>query len=149
MGISLRGGKGENVYQPLAEINVTPLVDVMLVLLIIFMITAPLLTAGVKVNLPKAASAQPLNPKEPLVVTIDKDGRMSLGGSEMGLDGLVEAVRVAAGDDPTRIVHIRGDKDAAFGQVVTIMDRLTGIGVAHIAIVTAGKPAAPIAAPPP
>ena len=70
---------GEGLYQPLAEINVTPLVDVMLVLLIIFMVTAPMLASGIKVNLPKAQTAQPLEAKDPVVVVVAKDGAVSVG----------------------------------------------------------------------
>ena len=70
---------GEGLYQPLAEINVTPLVDVMLVLLIIFMVTAPMLAAGIKVNLPGAKTAQPLESKDPVIVAVTKDGAVSVG----------------------------------------------------------------------
>ena len=131
---------GEGLYQPLAEINVTPLVDVMLVLLIIFMVTAPLLTPGVKVNLPKASSATALNPKEPLVVSVGRDGQLAFGSNAVTLDTLADAVKAKMGDDTSRVVHIRGDKDAAFGVVVSAMDRLTLAGVTHIAIVTAPGP---------
>ena len=140
MSFSVRNGGGDDLYQPLAEINVTPLVDVMLVLLIIFMVTAPLMTPGVKVDLPKAASATSLNPQEPLVVSIAKDGRIALGPDEVSLETLGAAVKAKLGDDPSRVVHIRGDKDAPFGEVVTAMDRLTLAGVTHIAIVTAPGP---------
>jgi biopolymer transport protein TolR len=137
MSVSLRNSAGDDLYQPLAEINVTPLVDVMLVLLIIFMVTAPLLTPGVKVDLPKAASATALNPKAPLIVSIGKDGALAFGSDAMTLDGLAAAVKAKMGDDATQVVHIRGDKEAPFGAVVQAMDRLTLAGVTHIAIVTA------------
>ena len=137
MSVSLRNGDGEDLYQPLADINVTPLVDVMLVLLIIFMVTAPLLTPGVKVDLPKAASAKALNPKAPLIVSVGKDGALAFGSDSVTLDTLGSAVKAKLGDDPTQVVHIRGDKDAPFGEVVQAMDRLTLAGVSHIAIVTA------------
>jgi biopolymer transport protein TolR len=150
MGVSLRGGgKSGGGFEPLAEINVTPMVDVMLVLLIIFMVTAPLLSAGVKVNLPKAGATQPLNSKEPLVVTVDKEGKIYLGADPMSLDNVADAVRAKAGEDSERIVHIRGDKDVAFGQIVALMDVLSQKGLAHIAIVTTKAPAAPTVAPAP
>ena len=133
MSISLKNGGGDDLYQPLAEINVTPLVDVMLVLLIIFMVTAPLLTPGVKVDLPKAASAKALNPKAPLVVSVGKDGELAFGADPVTIDGLAAAVKAKMGDDLTQIVHIRGDRGAAFGDVVRAMDRLTLAGVVHIA----------------
>ena len=130
---------GDELYQPQAEINVTPLVDVMLVLLIVFMVTAPLLAAGVKVELPQAKAVQPLDPKDPIVVTVGKDGRLSLGTEEISADRLVEAVEGRLGDDRTRVVRLRGDKDAAYGDVVAVMDRLATHGVTHIAIVTGPK----------
>ena len=143
MSVSLRNGDNDEIYAPLAEINVTPLVDVMLVLLIIFMVTAPLLTPGVKVDLPKAASAKALNPKAPLIVSVARDGRLAFGSDAITLDALGAAVKAKMGDDPTQVVHIRGDKDAPFGDVVKAMDRLTLVGVTHIAIVTAaGAPPA-------
>jgi len=130
---------GDELYQPQAEINVTPLVDVMLVLLIVFMVTAPLLAAGVKVELPQAKAVQPLDPKDPIVVTVGKDGRLSLGTEEISADRLVEAVEGRLGEARTRIVRLRGDKDAAYGDVVAVMDRLATHGVTHIAIVTGPK----------
>ena len=128
---------GDELYQPQAEINVTPLVDVMLVLLIVFMVTAPLLAAGVKVELPQAKAAQPLDPKEPVVVTVGKDGRLSLGTEEISPDRLVEAVEGRLGEDRARVVRLRGDKDAAYGDVVAVMDQLASRGITHIAILTA------------
>jgi TolR protein len=130
---------GEDLYQPQADINVTPLVDVMLVLLIIFMVTAPLLAAGVKVELPQAKAAQPLDPKAPVVVTVGKDGKLSLGTEEISADRLIEAIRDKLGEDRTRVVRLRGDKDAAYGDVVAVMDRLATNGITHIAIVTGPK----------
>ena len=145
MAASLSGKGAGALYKPLAEINVTPLVDVMLVLLIVFMVTAPLLAAGVKVELPQARATQPLDPKEPIVVTVGKDGRLSLGTEEISPDRLVEAVESRLGEDRTRVVRLRGDKDAAYGDVVAVMDRLATHGVTHIAIVTGpkGRDAAP------
>jgi biopolymer transport protein ExbD/biopolymer transport protein TolR len=143
MSVSLKDGGEDGLYQPLSEINVTPMVDVMLVLLIIFMVTAPLLTPGVKVDLPKAASSQALNPKAPLVVSIARDGALSLGADETTLEALGPAVKAKMGDDPAQVVHVRGDKDAPFGLVVKAMDALTLAGVTHIAIVTAPAPRAP------
>ena len=137
MSFGVRNEGGDDLYRPLAEINVTPLVDVMLVLLIIFMVTAPLLTPGVKVDLPKAASAKALNPKAPLIVSVARDGRVAFGADELTFDTLGPAVKAKMGDDTSQVVHIRGDKDAPFGEVVKAMDRLTQAGVAHIAIVTA------------
>ena len=128
------GDDDDEIYRPLAEINVTPLVDVMLVLLIIFMVTAPLLSAGVKINLPAAASARPLD-NQALEVGVDRDGAYWLGAERVELDALADAVRAKLGGDMERPVRIRGDKDAAFGEVVAALDRLSRSGVQHIAIV--------------
>jgi biopolymer transport protein TolR len=135
-GLPTRFKNGDGLYQPLAEINVTPLVDVMLVLLIIFMVTAPLLAKGMKVNLPQAKAAQPLNPKEPIVVAVGKDGKIALGAEEVTADTLIDGIRAMMGEDTGRVVHVRGDKEANYGEVVAVMDKLATNGVTHIAIVT-------------
>ena len=92
---------GEGLYQPLADINVTPLVDVMLVLLIIFMVTAPMLATGIKVNLPSAKTAQPLENKEPVVVAVAKDGSLSVGRDAVSRGELAEA-RIGRAASPVR-----------------------------------------------
>jgi len=139
MAFSARKNNGNDLYQPLAEINVTPLVDVMLVLLIIFMITAPLLAKGVKVNLPQAKAAVPLNQKDPIIVTVGKDGKIALGADEVSPDNLIDEIRAMMGDDANRVVHIRGDTEAVYGQVVAVMDKLATNGITHIAIMTNSK----------
>jgi len=118
----------------------------MLVLLIIFMVTAPLLAAGVKVDLPQAKVAQPLDPKEPVVITVGKDGKLSLGRDAILPDDLVAAVEAKLGADREGVVHLRGDKDAAYGDVVAVMDRLAMGGITRIAIVTT-SPSPPEAKP--
>lgn len=126
----------EGLYQPLAEINVTPLVDVMLVLLIIFMVTAPLLAKGVKVNLPQATASQPLNHKDPIVVTVAKEGKLALGAEEISEAALIDGIHAMMGDDQSRVVHVRGDTEAVYGEVVAVMDLLAKNGITHIAIMT-------------
>ena len=123
---------------PQADINVTPLVDVMLVLLIIFMVTAPLLAAGIKVDLPQAKAAQPLDPKEPIVVVVGKDGKVALGA-----DASIPPISwrwssAKMGDDPSRVVHLRGDKEAPMAR--SWRDGPVGAnGITHIAMVTEKK----------
>ena len=136
MALPSRMKQNSDLYQPLADINVTPLVDVMLVLLIIFMVTAPLLAKGVKVNLPQAKAAQPLNQKDPIIVTVGKEGKISLGNDLVTPDTLVDGIRAAMGDDLARVVHVRGDTDAVYGEVVAVMDKLATNGITHIAIMT-------------
>ena len=129
---------GEGLYQPLAEINVTPLVDVMLVLLIIFMVTAPMLAAGIKVNLPSAKTAQPLETKDPVIVAVTKDGAVSVGKDSVPRENLVAAVKARLADS-NGVVQLRGDKDAAYGDIVAVMDDLAAGGLNRIAIVSSGR----------
>jgi biopolymer transport protein TolR len=126
---------GNGLYRPLAEINVTPLVDVMLVLLIIFMVTAPMLASGMKVNLPQAKQIQPLDQKAPIIITVGKDSSLSLGSDPVEREKLIDAVHEKLGSDISQIIHLRGDKEAAYGDVVSIMDLLATNGLTHIAIV--------------
>ncbi|GAB1715827.1 MAG: hypothetical protein NTAFB05_08690 [Nitrobacter sp.] len=135
MALGSFGKPGSAIYRPLADINVTPLVDVMLVLLIIFMVTAPLLSAGLKVNLPQAKTIVPLDPKEPIVLMIQKDGKLALGSDDVRADNLISAIEAKAGGDRNRVIHLRSDKDVPFGDVVSIMDRLATNGLTHLAIV--------------
>jgi biopolymer transport protein TolR len=138
---------GEGLYQPLADINVTPLVDVMLVLLIIFMVTAPLLASGVKVNLPSARTAEPLDARNPVVVSIAKDGAVAVGKDPVARDVLAATVKMRLGES-NGIVQLRGDKEAAYGDVVAIMDELAANGVTRIAIVSSGRRSASAPTPP-
>ena len=152
MAFGSHGPARPGLHRPLSDINVTPLVDVMLVLLIVFMVTAPMLAAGVKVNLPQARTAQPLPPKEPVVVTVGRDGVVTLGTEEVGRDHLAGLVKARLDGDATRVVQVRGDRDASYGDVVGVIDLLAGGGISRIALVsetrdrtakTASIPAAP------
>jgi biopolymer transport protein ExbD/biopolymer transport protein TolR len=127
---------GSSLYQPLSDINVTPLVDVMLVLLIVFMITAPMLATGVKVNLPQAKAAQPLKPHAPVVITIARDGHIQVNGGDTALDVLVDTVKAKLASADDDVIHLRGDKDVAYGSVVAVMDLLANNGLVKIAIVS-------------
>ena len=135
----------------MAEINVVPYIDVMLVLLIIFMVTAPRLASGMKIDLPNAQAARPLAADEPVVVTIGKDGRLQVGAEEVAADDLVAAVRARIGDDSNRVVRIRGDRDAAYGAIVSVLDLLASNGLTHLAIVAdrSGRTPAPAVDTPP
>jgi biopolymer transport protein TolR len=138
---------GEGLYQPVAEINVTPLVDVMLVLLIIFMVTAPMLATGIKVNLPRAKTAQPLETKQPVIVVVAKDGALSVGKDAVSRDQLAAKVKAGLGDS-NGVVQLRGDREASYGDVVSVMDELAANGISRIAIVSGPRrTVSPIAAP--
>ena len=98
--------RGGGLHRPQADINVTPLVDVMLVLLIVFMVTAPMLAQGLKVDLPQAKAAQSFNPKEPIVVSVTASGKVALGQEEMEPSAIVDAVLGRAEGDKTRVIQI-------------------------------------------
>jgi len=129
-------------YRPLSEINVTPLVDVMLVLLIIFMVTAPLMTSGVPVDLPKTA-AQPLNSdSEPLTVTVNAEGKIYLQDQEIELEGLVTKLQAVAQNNAERRIFVRGDKGITYGRVMEVMGTITRGGFTKVALL-ADQPSAP------
>src|SRR5215467_13128514 len=122
--------------RPLSEINVTPFVDVMLVLLIVFMVTAPLLTAGVPVDLPKTR-AQPLGQdREPLSVTVKRDGKIYLQNSPVGEDELVAKLTAIAANGYDQRIFVRGDKAVDYGRVMEVMGILSAAGFTHIGLVT-------------
>ena len=139
------GDSGEDNYAPLAEINVTPMVDVMLVLLVIFMVAAPLLTVGVPVNLPKTSAAQVTVPQEPLVVSINAAGETFIGDNQAAGDDLKSQLTELAAQDPTRIVYVRGDRAIQYG---TLMDLLGLVNTAGFAKVSLLAEAAGGSAPP-
>jgi biopolymer transport protein TolR len=121
-------------YRPLAEINVTPLVDVMLVLLIIFMVTAPLMTSGVSVDLPKT-SAQPLNTdSEPLTVSINAEGGIFLQEQAVDLPDLVAKLQAIAQNNPERRIFVRGDKANTYGRIMEVMGTITEGGFTKVAL---------------
>jgi biopolymer transport protein TolR len=126
------GGRGR--YRPLSEINVTPMVDVMLVLLVIFMVTAPLMTSGVDVDLPKT-DAKPLNQDaEPITVSINAKGEIYLGDSAVMLPELVTKLQAMAQNNPERRIFVRGDKAINYGLVVQVMGTITQGGFTKVAL---------------
>ncbi len=146
MAFNVGGGRGRGRYKPLAEINVTPLVDVMLVLLIVFMVTAPLMTSGVNVDLPKA-SAAPLNQDAtPITVSLNAAGKIFIGDDEVQLPDLVAKLQANAKNDPTRRIFVRGDKDLPYGRIMEVMGTVTAGGFTKVALLAeqpGGAPPAP------
>jgi biopolymer transport protein TolR len=120
------------------EINVTPFVDVMLVLLIIFMVTAPMLTVGVPIELPESKGQQLQAAKEPLVISVDKEGRIFIQETEVKLDELVPKLRAIAKAGANEQIFFRGFKGADYQQVARLMDHIKGGGFHKIGLVTAG-----------
>ena len=130
-----------STYAPLADINVTPLVDVTLVLLIIFMVTAPMLAAGVKVNLPQASlAAQALPQQEPVTITVARDGAMYVNGERVAREQLVGVVRALLKERTDSPIRLRGDRDASYGDIIGVLDLLAGAGLTKIAIMTNVQP---------
>jgi biopolymer transport protein TolR len=148
MAFSLNGKtKTRGRYRPLSEINVTPLVDVMLVLLIIFMVTAPLMTSGVPVDLPKT-SAQPLNSdSEPLTVSVNAEGKIYLQDQEVPLGDLVAKLQAIAQNNPDRRIFVRGDKELAYGRIMEVMGTITQGGFTKVALLAEQPAPAPGQAP--
>ena len=138
MATQSRNNASKSLYQAMPDINVTPLVDVMLVLLIVFMITAPMLSAGLKVNLPQAKTAQPLEPKEPVVITLTKQGELTIGDQIIAREDIAAEVRKLLGGED-RHVHLRGDRDVAYGEIVAVMDQLAANGIVKIALLSTGR----------
>ncbi|RDV04782.1 protein TolR [Undibacter mobilis] len=122
----------------MAEINVTPMVDVMLVLLIIFMVSAPLLTVGVPIDLPQSQAKSLDQDREPLTLSVNTQGKVYLQNEEIELAKLVpklEAVAQARGGKEAR-VYVRGDKNANYGSMMAVMGRLSAAGFHRVALVT-------------
>jgi biopolymer transport protein TolR len=146
MAVGQTNGGGRGRYRPMADINVTPLVDVMLVLLVVFMVTAPLLTVGVPVDLPQTA-APPINePKEPTVITVNKDGQIFIQEAEVPIDSLVSRLQAITGSNPDAVLYVRGDKDINYGRVLEVMSLISNAGFRKVSLVAEapkGQPPTP------
>jgi biopolymer transport protein TolR len=145
-GALMGPGKGRGRYRAMADINVTPLVDVMLVLLIVFMVTAPMLTSGVNVDLPKTDS-KPINiDSTPLTVTITADGKVHFQDEDIALPDLVARLQAISQNDLSRRIFVRGDQAIAYGQVMQVMSTIAQGGFTKVALLaqqTPGAAAAP------
>ena len=148
MGIHQPGGRGRGAGRraPMAEINVTPLVDVMLVLLIIFMITAPLLIAGVPVDLPDSR-AKPIGQedREPVQISVVEDGSIYIGEDQIArgeMTAKIEALARQLGDSPPQIL-LRADRSLDYGAVMRVMGELNRVGLNRVSLVTTGSAGAP------
>ncbi len=135
--------KGRGRYRPLAEINVTPLVDVMLVLLIIFMVAAPLMTSGVNVDLPKA-SANPISQdSEPLTVSVNAEGKIYLQDTELELPDLASKLQAISDGKMDRRIYVRGDKALSYGRIMEVMATITQGGFTKVALLAEGTATPP------
>ncbi len=144
MGASLRGGggggrgRGRRVrHAPMSEINVTPMVDVMLVLMIIFMVAAPLLQVGVPVELPETKGQQLTPPKkDPLSVTVKEDGAVFIGETQVALEDLAAKLQAISKNGYDEPIFVRGDKGVAYGVVMKVMGRINAGGFRKLSFVT-------------
>ena len=137
---SVRGrGAWRARLRPKSDINVTPFVDVMLVLLVIFMVTAPLLTVGVPVDMPATHARQMSEDKEPLAITIKKDGAIFLQNTKIELDELVPKLTAIAKNGYDQRIFVRGDKEVDYGKVMEVMGELNAAGFKRIGLVTDPK----------
>ncbi len=143
MGPINQGGDGS--YRPQSEINITPLVDVMLVLLIIFMVAAPLMSVGVSVELPKTEAAKLTPPKDPIVVSLDKDGQIFIREDMVSEADLPGRLKAMADEQPDTVVYVRGDRGIDYGQVMDLMGRVGQAGFSKVSLMAempagGGKP---------
>ncbi len=122
--------------RPMSEINVTPMVDVMLVLLVVFMITAPLLTVGVPVDLPKTEAARIVGQDEPLVITVQGDGRLYIQDNAIELSGLGPRLEAITRNRRDARIFVRGDRTVAYGRVMEVMGAVSRAGFRRVALIT-------------
>ena len=135
LGLSGNGQRLAGRYRPMSEINVTPLVDVMLVLLVVFMVAAPLLTVGVPVDLPQTQAPPIIEPKEPLVITINDEGRIYIQETEVPTDSLVPRLQAITGSNPDALLYVRGDRAINYGRVVEVMSLISTAGFQKVSLI--------------
>ena len=128
--------RGRGRARPMSDINVTPFVDVMLVLLIVFMVTAPLLTVGVPVDLPKTRAQTLGQDREPLSVTIKRGGKIYLQNTPIAEDDLLARLNAISANGYDQRIFVRGDRSVDYGKVMEVMGLLSGAGFTHIGLVT-------------
>ncbi len=149
MGMSLRAGaaasgrrrsRGSHKHAPMSEINVTPMVDVMLVLLIIFMVSAPLLTAGLPVDLPQAKGQQTQSKDEPLTVSVTAKGEIAIGETKVPLDELAPKLKAISKNGTDQLLVVKADKAVPHGTVMRVLSRLNDGGFKRLTFLTHGEP---------
>jgi biopolymer transport protein TolR len=137
MAVKLPSASRGRARAPMAEINVTPLVDVMLVLLIIFMVTAPLLTAGVPVNLPKSKAGALKQEQKPVTISVERSGQVFIGEDEVPPEALEDRLAAIAANEPPQ-VYLRADRGLDYGAVMQVLGELNRAGLNKVALVSVG-----------
>ncbi|MAB03464.1 MAG: protein TolR [Candidatus Puniceispirillum sp.] len=135
MGAGVKRSSGGRRHRPMGEINVTPFVDVMLVLLIVFMVTAPLLTVGVEVDLPKTKAGAINADAAPLVVSIKADGSLYLQEAAVDAEVLIPRLKAVSNANPDVRIFVRGDQAVTYGDVLDVMGRIQAAGFEKVALV--------------
>ena len=135
MGVGIKRSTGGRRHRPMGEINVTPFVDVMLVLLIVFMVTAPLLTVGVEVDLPKTKAGAINADAAPLVVSIKSDGSLYLQETVVEPEALIPRLKAISNANPDVRIFVRGDRAVSYGEVLSVMGRIQSAGFEKVALV--------------
>ena len=135
MGAGIKRSTGGRRHRPMGEINVTPFVDVMLVLLIVFMVTAPLLTVGVEVDLPKTKAGAINADAAPLVVSIKSDGSLYLQETVVEPEVLIPRLKAISNANPNVRIFVRGDRAVSYGEVLSVMGRIQSAGFEKVALV--------------
>jgi TolR protein len=141
-GSSFAGDDDDDSALPMADMNVTPLVDVMLVLLIIFMVAAPMMVVGVPVELPRTAAPRAAAPRPPVVLTVSADGRVFLAKDEIPAADLPARLAELHTAQPEAPVYVRGDRAAPYGDVLRVMGRVTQAGITRVSLIAEVEPAA-------
>ncbi|TCT37294.1 protein TolR [Martelella mediterranea] len=131
-----RRGRRRGHRAPVSEINVTPLVDVMLVLLIIFMVAAPMMTVGVPIDLPETQAQAMNSDTQPITISVTPDGKIFLQESEIGIDEVVPKLEAIATTGYSERIYVRGDANAGYGTVMKVMARISSAGFNNIGLVT-------------
>jgi len=131
-----RRGRRRGGNRPMSDINVTPMVDVMLVLLIVFMVAAPLMTVGVPIDLPETQAKQLNTESKPITVSVTPDGQVFLGDQPVALENLVAEVAAQVVNGTEERIYVRGDTTANYGAVMRVMGTLSGAGYSKIGLIT-------------
>ena len=143
MGMSMNSASLDDdggEYKPLAEINVTPFVDVMLVLLIVFMVAAPLMVQGVPVDLPKTSATKIAKVRKPMVVTLAADGNLYIRDEQIARNNLVNRLIAMRSDEGDSVVYVRADRSISYGEVMEILGRVGQTGYHRVSLLSQPSP---------
>ena len=136
INLSNNSSRKRKRYTQMSEINVTPFVDVMLVLLIVFMVTAPLLTVGIPVDLPKVKATALTDQKDPIEITVNLEGEVYIGETLVEVENLIPRINSITEQNTEARIYIRGDRVVAYGRVMEIMSLINSAGYIRVALIT-------------